>query len=90
MIENLKKLYFNNSPPFSNVLGVKQNSPGLLFLTNPRFSHRWGRKKLSNPRLTALKKNISKESGKVQLPNSVQTTNYDPGSQSKVKKSLTL
>ena len=42
LIEKIKKLYFNNSPPFSNVLGVKQNSPGLLPLTNPRFSHRWG------------------------------------------------
>ena len=39
-----KNLYFVNSPPFSYVVGVKQNSPGLLFLTNPRFSHRWGTK----------------------------------------------
>ena len=42
MIEKIKKLNFNNSPPFSNVLGVMQNSPGLLSLTNPRSSHRWG------------------------------------------------
>ena len=41
MIEKIK-LYFNNSPPFSNFPGVMQNSPGLLSLTNPRFSHRWG------------------------------------------------
>ena len=41
MIEKIR-LYFNNSPPFSNVLGVMQNSHGLLSLTNPRFSHRWG------------------------------------------------
>ena len=42
--EKKEKLYFINSPPFSNVLGVKQNSPGLLFLTNPRFSHQSGTK----------------------------------------------
>ena len=41
-----------------------------------------GLKLLSNPRLTVLKKNISKESGEVRLPNSVKTTDYDPGSQS--------
>ena len=40
-----------------------------------------GHKELSNPRLTALKQNISKESGDVQLPNSVKTTDNDPGSQ---------
>ena len=54
MIEKIK-LYFNNSPPLSNVLGVKQNSPGLLFLTNPSLGHQ----ELSNPRPTALKKNVS-------------------------------
>ena len=86
MIEKIRKLYFNNSPPFSNVLGVKQNSPGLLFVTNPRFSHQ----ELTNLRLTVLKKNISKETGEVPLPNSVKTTDNDHGSQSKVKKSLFL
>ena len=91
MIEKIKKLDFDNSPPFSNVLGVKRNSPGLLFLTNPRFNHRWATtSSLTNPRLTALKKNISKESGEVQVPKSVKTTDYDPGSKSKVKKSVTL
>ena len=38
MIKKLKKSYFKNSPPLSNVLGVKQNSPGLF---DPEFSHRW-------------------------------------------------
>ena len=42
---------------------------------------------LSNLRLMALKKNISKESGELQLPNLVKTTDYEPESQSKVKKS---
>ena len=68
---------------------MKQNSPGLLFLTNLPFSHRWGTKS-SLARLMALDTKFSKESNEVPLPNSVQTTEFDPGSQSKVKKSLTL
>ena len=42
--EGLKGTQSTNEP-FSNVLGVMQNGPGLLFLTNPRFSHCWGTKK---------------------------------------------
>ena len=62
--------------PVSNVDGVKQSSPRLLFTIQPPLGHQtfW------NTRLTALKKNISGESGEVQLPNLVKKRDYDTGS----------
>ena len=64
---------------------MMQNSPGLLFLIIPL-----GHQELFNQRLRPLKKNDSKESGEVQLQKSVKTTDYDPESQSTVKKFPTL
>ena len=83
MIRKKKQLFLDNSPQFSNVLGVKQKNPRLLYTVQSPLGHQM----LSNLRLMDLKKNISKESGELQLPNLVKTTDYEPEPQSKVKKS---
>ena len=60
MVEKKKKLFFNNSPPFAKLLLVNWNSPGMLSLANPQFSHRWS----SNVSVTRISRRWSKTSQK--------------------------
>ena len=62
----LEQLYFKNSPPFPNVLGVKRNSPETVSTVQSLLENQG----LSNQRHMALNYNISKVSITVEHPDS--------------------